>query len=526
MDRFEQPVGPVGPSSRRTWRAVAAVGAAVVTVVTGAAWIAVNPAQPSPTPSRPVALASAAATLSAPPTASPLKTSSGAMPPPGDSVPPSPTITPGPTVPPTYPPGAFADRPAWRINLFGVSGPVAVLLIDPGEQLLDAVAAATRPWSAGFEGAIVPTDDPGSIDVYWPGSTCDGWDTVTLAADGTVTVVPTPVDTACKRQSAVHGIKLRFATSMEGRRITLVMGPERRYPGDLIPQAVSFADATFGLAAMGDGGTVAVAETADGGETWRLTPIGDGRVRGLVADGPAFLLAVSCNPSMWDHCASGVYRQQSPRSPWVPLLTVEPGGIAAWGSSIVVIEQGPENDQGGAPEPTGIQLSNDAGTTWTHLPVPCPAAQPILSSVALGSRLQPLAVCESTHAEGERVLLSRDDATGQWTPVAQLPRIASGIQISTALRITGDPKAGLPGLLWSHGSALFATTDSGATWTELPAVADGQNRTMMSAQAWPNGGGTVLVYDRARSARLLLVSRDGKAWTEVTSFRELPCCGG
>lgn len=525
MEGFKQPISRVGPSARRAWSTVAAFAVTAAIALIAAVWIAASPGRPMPTPPPSMAIATSTGSPSVPPTARPSLATFAVLPPPGDSVPPSPTVSLAPTIPPTYPPGAFADRVSWRINLPGENGPLTMLLIDPAERITGAKVAPMRFSTHDFTGGVLPAVDNGAVDVYWRGSTCDGWVTLTLATNGTITISATPVDTACKPGRMMHGLELRFAGAVNVKDFRLVIGPEHRYPGDLIPQAVAFIDATHGQVAM-ENDLVAVAETMDGGATWRLTAIGDGRVEGMAVGGQATVLAVSCDPSQLDHCAPGVYRQASFRAPWTRLFALDPGGIAAWGTTIAVIEQAPTDDQGNRPPATGLRVSNDDGGTWARVPNPCPATQPILSSVAFGSRIEPLVACETANAGEDRVLLSLDDATGEWKLAAALPRLGIGTQLSTAPSISGDPNADLSGLVWAHDSALAVTTTSGTTWRELTDVADGAKRTAIAAQAWINGGGMALVYDEQRSAQVLLTSANGGRWTEVTSFRELPCCGG
>jgi photosystem II stability/assembly factor-like uncharacterized protein len=69
-------------------------------------------------------------------------------------------------------------------------------------------------------------------------------------------------------------------------------------------------------------------------------------------------------------------------------------------------------------------------------------------------------------------------------------------------------------------------TDGGGRWIANP-IADGHARIARSGDAQPDGAVTLLVYDPGRNATLLLRTTDGGAtWTELTSFRDLPCCGG
>jgi photosystem II stability/assembly factor-like uncharacterized protein len=506
------------------WWAVA--GAVAVIAIGGVAFAVAGPS-PTPLVTSP-APPSLAGNESPSPAASPTPRQSDDVPPPGTPMPPS--IV--PTIPPTYAPGAFSTQPSWRVNLIGADArhPVVVLVVDPQGRLTGAAPAAIRFFPAGFKSGIGSGSTDHAVDVFWIGTTCDGWATVELGADGkTVTVSTTQQTLPCSSPGGrLYGLELRFGTRVDATRFVLAMGPAQRYTNDSPgPSAIAFTDLMHGIAALSIGAPVTAAETDDGGVTWRLTPIGDGQATGLAMSGTTAWMAIACDPSMFDHCAAGLYRRDGER--WTRVLAMDPGPLAVSGERVAVLDQRLENPALGVLPfpPTGIRVSDDNGATWSSIPNPCPAATPWLKSVAFRpTGLE--AVCEGQGAGGtaHKVMMGADSPSSAWKPLHPLPEAGTSMGLATAPGPTSAPSADGSGLLWGARSPLLATADGGATWTAHRDVADGDVRIVLAANAWSTGGGAVVVWDPDRQATLVLTSTDGVTWTEMTSFMDVPCCGG
>jgi hypothetical protein len=503
----------------RWWAVAAAVG---VIAIGGVAFAVAGPSPTAPVTSP--APPSLAGNNSPSPAASPTPGEPGSVPPPGT---PEPSII--ATVPPTYAPGALSDLPSWRVNLIGADAkqPVVALVVDPQGRLTGAAPATSRFITAGFKSGILPGSTDHAVDVYWRGTTCDGWATVELGGDGrTVTVSTTPLPLSCHSPTArLYGLELRFAARVDATTLELAMGPAQRYTDDTAPGVIAFTDRTHGIAGLGNGVATA-AETADGGLTWHLTPIADGWATGVALNGTTAWLAIACDPSAYEHCAAGVYRRDGDR--WTRVVAMDPGPLAVSGARVAVLDQRLADPGAGtlAFQPTGIRFSDDSGATWTSIPSPCPAATPWLKSVAFRSEGVE-AVCESQGAGGtaHKVLMGADSPRSTWTPLHPLPEAGTSMGLATAPGPTSASSPSESGLLWGARSPLLTTTDGGATWTAHRDVADGDVRIVAAANAWSIGG-VVAVGDPDRNATVLLTSTDGMTWTEMTSFMDVPCCGG
>jgi len=308
------------------------------------------------------------------------------------------------------------------------------------------------------------------------------------------------------------GLELRFATKVNAKAFSLSVGSERRYPNDLMPFAASFSDARHGLVVMSDGGTAAAAETADGGESWHMTYLGDGTPTGVALAGDTAWTAMVCDPSVWDHCAAGVYRRAN--GVWTRIHAMDPGPMAVQGDTVAALDQ-PLNVN--AP-PTGIDVSSDGGATWRSILGPCSVGH--ATGIANPGMLE--AVCQAGLTSGgagsDKALWGApDDALPVWTQTV-LPESGTKVEISMA--------PGGTGVLWGAMTPPFLTSDGGGTWI-ASSIADGHTRIAKSGDAQPDGAITLLVWDPDRNATLLLRTTDGGAtWPELTSFRDLPCCGG
>jgi hypothetical protein len=373
--------------------------------------------------------------------------------------------------------------------------------------------------TAGFRSGVLPGPTDHAVDVYWRGTTCDGWAQVDLSTDGrTITVSTTPRVTPCTPGGFEYGLELVFASRVDAAAFSLTMGTPQRYTGDSSgPAAVAFSDASHGLAALSMGLAVA-AETADGGGTWRLTPVADGWPTGLGSNDTTAWMSVMCDPSTWDHCAPGVYRRDS--GVWTRAHAMQPGSLAIDGQAIAAVDQPLEDHATGTALPaTGIQLSEDGGATWTSIASPCAGPMPTMTGISFDPARQLVVVCEGEGAGGtaQKVMLGTNDPPGAWVARVQLPARGTGMGLALA--------AGGFGLLWGNRSPLLITSDGGGTWTTT-SVADGDVRIVRAADAWSNGGGVIVVWDPDRPATLLLTSADGRTWKEMTSFADVPCCGG
>ena len=502
MDEFDQPVTPLRPGPDRRGRLVAGLLAATVVLAAVVVLAVAQPFGPAPSPLGSIGLVS----FSPPTLGSPSAAASGVMPPPGTNVPSTPAPSVEPTPPATYAPGSLADQPTWRVALPG--GDTA-LIVDPGGRVVDAAPAATRFFTANFTRGILPGSRVHAVDVYWRGSVCDAWATVTLDADNRVTVIGTPLDTVCTPGPTMHGLELRFASAVDASGFRLDIGPEEFYSRDSMPVGAAFSDAKHGVVAM-DNRYVTIADTSNAAATWRLTTMGAGRPAGIALVGTTTWLAISCDPSMWDHCAAGVYRRAN--GVWTRIHAMDPGPMAVQGDTVAVLDQPLNAD---AP-PTGIDMSSDGGATWRSIPVPCSVGH--ATGIALGGTLD--VVCQASAASDalsdKALWVAQDDALTIWTQTV-LPESGTKVEISMA--------PGGPGVLWGTTTPPFFT-DGGGTWI-ANSIADGNSRMAKSGDAQPDGTVTLLVYDPGRSATLLLRATDGGAtWTELTSFRDLPCCGG
>ncbi len=527
MDAFEQPVGPVGPSSSRIMRLAAWFAAGAVVVVAALAGAAALVAGPSPSPSvAGVASPPASPSVVVPSVlVAPSRTPGGI---PFHLVTPSPQPSVAETVPPTYAPGELAAlAPSWRVNLVGADAthPVVAVVDDPLQRVVGAGVADPRFFTSGFKQGIEPGASDSALDIYWTGTTCDGWAEVGLSPNGgEVTITTVPRVTSCTPHNQMYGLELRFGAKVNPMAYSLTMAKPGRYTNDPGGWAVAFWDATHGLAVTSAGVAIA-AETFDGGEVWHLVPVSDGWATGVAVSGSTAWMGIACDTGGWDHCAPGVYRREG--GAWTRVAAMVPGALAASGSSVAVLEQSLVDGSLDVTRlATGIRSSDDWGSTWSSIGNPCPFETPGLSAIAFSDRGL-MVVCEGESSDGsaDKVLLTAAAPYAVWTATS-LPRTGANMRLSMAPAASSGSGGGRTGLLWSYGSPLLVTADGGVTWTARRNVANGTTRIVSSGDAWPGGGGVIAVDDLDRAARLLLTSPDGKAWTEMTSFADPPCCGG
>ncbi len=141
------------------------------------------------------------------------------------------------------------------------------------------------------------------------------------------------------------------------------------------------------------------------------------------------------------------------------------------------------------------------------------------ADVTLDAEARLVVSCRAMDAGGgQRRQLEQASTRGLPTAWASMPPPPNG----EVLRLDLGPDG--HGLAWeevgtSVGPApLYATADGGASWTPRPDVADGEKLIAEDASAFTGGGSAILAIDQARSEVVLLLSPDGRAWSDVAAF--------
>jgi hypothetical protein len=495
--------------------------AAAVAVVVALAGVAAIAAGPSPVPSL-ASVASLPAPSSPVATASPIPSaSSGQMLPPG-------TPVPSDTPPPSSSPASLTGVVSWRLRLTGTGAKAVIGLVRDESGLLAGVSPMTDVGAA--RGASVgPGSDANSVVVQTAVASCTQWVSITVASDGrSIDLVPTKSPGPCFGVAGTVAAELHFKAPVSAAAMTATLRPYQFYTAVVETFVMAVAQGAEQELFVGglDSGAV-VATSTDGGAVWTSQHLGDGQVNALGVGGDgAVWVSVSCSTAEWDHCGRGVYRADVGNGGLAAarrVLSVQPVALAVDGQAIAALDQPDVSDRGGslAWPPRSLWLSEDGGATWTTPTLPCESQSSYATSISFDQARRLVVLCEEGGATGsarKHLFRSDDPPTGTWTAMPDPPEAGT----SMTLELTADGS----GWLFGDRSPLLVTSDGGASWTANAKVADGDARIVKAGQAWPSAGGLADVYDRDRSALLLLRTFDGSAWTELAEFPDPPCCGG
>lgn len=262
------------------------------------------------------------------------------------------------------------------------------------------------------------------------------------------------------------------------------------------------------LVVGGRGTTAFVARSADDGATWAVShPDARALSRVSAADGTA--LASGCAGD-----TGCVYRSRDGGATWSPVAMSPSAGAytdataldaARWWAHLA-------SSTGSTTIPALIS-TGDAGSAWSPVVSPCPAAEPVVQGLAPVAEDRLWAVCVAT-------------AGGDAWAVVERSSGHTVVRSTSATDVTagGFGPAGIydfamlaAGVGWiATSSGLFATTDGGATWRGLPEPGGG----------WVSGvdlvdaslGYAVDVLE-AEFTKVFETRDGGKTWREIASWR-------
>jgi hypothetical protein len=308
------------------------------------------------------------------------------------------------------------------------------------------------------------------------------------------------------------------------------------HPGDLPGAgtvAVVDADHAWFLLSAGADPHFTVFHTADGGQTWQSTvlPVSiGGESPGTTTFWPGTL-------SFVDASVGFAFVETSDIGPWTILRTTDGGvswkatGSAAHGWDAVAVDEETlwapgRNDAGSGPVPL-LQVSRDAGATWSDVPLPGLAAMGgdslfVLNGPTGGVQFQGpsegyLAVLQKTGASYATRYFGTGDGGRTWSQLATLSQPVTVAPVFRDAMRWYQPDMGR-----SAGSlGLGVTSDGGKTWTitaiednwlsanEIQAfwTVDGENEAALGAT---NAGGA--------AGRSLFLSWDGGSTWQPADF--------
>ncbi len=294
------------------------------------------------------------------------------------------------------------------------------------------------------------------------------------AADGWV------LGDGCDAQGACEVVMAR--TTDDGANWTLVSPPvdPRQSAWGLQVLAGSAQDAwVWGYEGQGSGPAVFVA-THDGGATWEPIDTGSAVVTSLALGGGTVWAVTGC-PSGTSGCAAHLLSSSTNGGPWtdvgpLPLVTtVEPPSsvlfprtelVRAGGRAWVLVTAG------GVGGGWGLVRSDDSGSTWTHLSVPCEGRMAPLA-MAASSPTALMLMCGIGGAwPAPQEIWGSADGGSSW----QLRSRSSAILLQPPLPSVGHLESqGLPtGLvmldaqtawIWGDREQDMVTRDGGVSWT-------------------------------------------------------------
>ena len=305
-------------------------------------------------------------------------------------------------------------------------------------------------------------------------------------------------------------------------------------PGDLPgPGTVAMVDADHAwfLLSAGADPHFTVFRTSDGGQTWQSTvlPVSiGGETPGTTTFWPGKL-------SFVDASVGFAFVETSDTGPWTILRTTDGGvswkstGSAAHGWDGVAVDADTlwaPNDTGSGPVPL-LQVSRDAGATWSDVPLPGLAAIGgdslfVLSGPTGGVQFQGqsegyLAVLQKAGASYATRYFGTADGGRTWSQLATLSQ-----QVTVAPVFRDATHWYQPDMGRSGGSlGIGSTSDEGRTWTittiedrwlsangiQALWTADGQNEAALGAT---NAGGA--------AGRALFLSWDGGSTWQPADF--------
>jgi photosystem II stability/assembly factor-like uncharacterized protein len=188
----------------------------------------------------------------------------------------------------------------------------------------------------------------------------------------------------------------------------------------------------------------------------------------------------------------------------------------ATGALAAVLPNGPTRPDG-TPLPL-VLVTSDGGDTWSGPLNPCDAMQ--LQGLTTPREGTVMVACggatenDSVESEEKRLLASSDGGA-TWTEVAST---GNGLLLR-GTKVDIDIAADGTGLWWGAFTPAMATADGGRTWRALD-IADGETQIAGAGSALGGSAGYLIVGER------LVWTADGTRWEERATFPDPPCCGG
>ncbi|HJP65489.1 MAG TPA: hypothetical protein VKA30_04205, partial [Actinomycetota bacterium] len=295
------------------------------------------------------------------------------------------------------------------------------------------------------------------------------------------------------------------------------------------PQSIAFFDPQDGLA----GGTTptncgegfpcggAIERTTDSGKTWTVVFRGEQPVTGLSVFGDeAWAVAGGCATSSL--CQNAILHSADGGVTWEALGQdfVYSLGFADQNLGWALSTRAQLETQN---QP--IARTVDGGASWQDIPSPCPADAPVPSSVDFAAPANGWVACvgdAATIQQGKAVFESTDGGV-TWRPRAE---VLTGASRAGDLSISGHtPRLFfLPdghGWLWLDRDCLYATTDDGATWTQVGAdICKPDLNFVANVQFFTDTDGIGLMQAADVQQLQLIASDDGGvSWSVVRTWQ-------
>lgn len=264
--------------------------------------------------------------------------------------------------------------------------------------------------------------------------------------------------------------------------------------------------------------------THDGGSTWQAVPE-PGQVLDVEAVGSSVWMFVgqcktpSCFVVLMESTDGGSTWHRSPVEPPILATTTDPRLVRLSNVSAYVLTA-PRHDAFGEPDTVPMWFTSDGGHSWVQRDVSCPIDSfDVVTSAAPGGKL--FAVCAENPAAGSQPKSVVVSINGGATWSAAGPcttAILNGECITKALigGYLGTLVSTAPTVVYltGHRSAVYETTDGGATWTRVGVTPPTGN----TALTFFNEEDGLVLSDNF--ARTLSRTNDGGAtWSKVTLDR-------
>ncbi|WP_266170498.1 autotransporter domain-containing protein [Dyella subtropica] len=237
----------------------------------------------------------------------------------------------------------------------------------------------------------------------------------------------------------------------------------------------------------------------------------------------------------------GIFRSTDAGKTWTPMIdgkaSLSMGGISfdTTDASGMTVIAGIGNDSSGAPDPyianrggitnKGLLYSTNGGASWTNLGQGTLPDVSFLNVVARGSVIM-AAGFEEEKANTTSGLYRSTDGGKSFARVDQIS--SSGLPPGATSALVGDPKDPnrfYVGVTGTSNTAVYTSTDSGKTWTQIFSAANANGaintgtNTMLRLAAGP--GGSVLVgvvnAGAGQMTNAFLSQNNGKSWTDLSA---------